>query len=353
MKVASKIKPINDAKFMIADAQDIALQDTNVEDKIINIATQNYTKQFSKIKSVNMYVPYNEEEYGDYKALIDKAIEVNCNYISFCPKLQTETVTSNTITIAYNDTILSSYVDYATEKGLKIIIKPHITTKDGQSGSSSKKPTDLTTWINSLQDNLLHLINLLGNKIQILSITNECSNQTNQNESDWSSLISAIKSTNSKILLTTATTDTEISTTLLYKYVDIISCNLYIGLTGTVNTPITELRKSVFKDCKYKKDFISLLLDKSQYYKKPILITEVGCLPYDESLNNPSRWDYPNTTPVDENVQCVYFETVLPFYMNSKNILGCSIWSLTDNYTFNNRKAENILKQIYRGEYYV
>lgn len=37
MKILSKIKPINGADFKIADAKDIAIGDSNVEEKILNL----------------------------------------------------------------------------------------------------------------------------------------------------------------------------------------------------------------------------------------------------------------------------------------------------------------------------
>lgn len=319
-----------------------------------NIINQNYSKLFDKIKSVNMYVPYNTNEFDDYQTLINKAIEVGCNYISFCPRLAMTEKTSNSITRSADDELLKKYIDYAISKGLKIILKPHIFITNGDiSGSSNIQPTDLSLWIKSLQDNLVYYYTLLGNKISIISISNECTHQNDKNLDDWTTLINTLKGLNSNILTTVAVTDVGIETNVVYPLVDIIGCNLYIGLKGNKSTPINILRKSIYDDFSYDKDFITKLLKISRELNKPILITETGCLPYSESLNTPGRWDYPPETPKDEDIQVIYYKTVLPTYINSKRILGCSIWSLTDGFTFNNRKAEQTLKDIYGGVYNV
>ena len=315
-----------------------------------NIINQNYSKLFDKVKSVNMYVPYNTVEFGDYQTLINKAVEVGCNYISFCPRLAMAEKTSTTITRTTDDTLLQTYIDYAISKGLKIILKPHIFITNGNLGGSSNiQPSDTSLWIKSLQDNLVYYYTLLGNKISIISISNECTNQNDKNYSDWVNLINTLKNLNSNILTTVATTDIGMLTNVVYPIVDIIGCNLYIGLRGDKNTSSYELKKSVYNDYTYSKDFISTLLNYSKQYNKPILITEVGCLPFTESLHTPGRWSYASGTPIDEDIQVVYYKTVLPTYLESQAFLGCSVWSISDGFTFVGRKAEQTLKEIYGG----
>ena len=315
-----------------------------------NIINQNYSKLFDKIKSVNMYVPYNTVEFGDYQTLINKAVEVGCNYISFCPRLAMAEKTSTTITRTTDDTLLQTYIDYAISKGLKIILKPHIFITNGNLGGSSNiQPSDTSLWIKSLQENLVYYYTLLGNKISIISISNECTNQNDKNYSDWVNLINTLKSLNSNILTTVATTDIGMLTNVVYPIVDIIGCNLYIGLRGNKNTSSYELKKSVYNDYTYSKDFISTLLNYSKQYNKPVLITEVGCLPFTESLHTPGRWKYDSGTPIDEDIQVVYYKTVLPAYLESQAFLGCSVWSISDGFTFVGRKAEQTLKEIYGG----
>lgn len=315
-----------------------------------NIINQNYSKLFDKIKSVNMYVPYNTDEFGDYQTLINKAVEVGCNYISFCPRLAMAEKTSTTITRTTDDTLLQTYIDYAISKGLKIILKPHIFITNGNLGGSSNiQPSDVSLWIQSLQENLVYYYTLLGNKISIMCISNECTNQNDKNYSDWVNLVSTLKSLNSNILTTVATTDIGMITNVVYQIVDIIGCNLYIGLRGDKNTSSYELKKSVYNDYTYSKDFISILLNYSKQYNKPILITEVGCLPFAESLNTPARWSYDSGTTIDEDIQDIYYKTILPIYLESQAFLGCSIWSISDGYTFIGRKAERTLKEMYGG----
>ena len=315
-----------------------------------NIINQNYSKLFDKIKSVNMYVPYNTVEFGDYQSLINKAVEVGCNYISFCPRLAMAEKTSTTITRTTDDSLLETYINYAITKGLKIILKPHIFITNGNlSGSSNIQPSDTSLWIKSLQENLVYYYKLLGNKISIICISNECSNQNDKNYSDWVNLINTLKSLNSNILTTVATTDIGMITNVLYPLVDIIGCNLYVGLRGNKNTSSYELKKSVYNDYTYSKDFITTLLNYSKQYNKPILITEVGCLPFTESLHTPGRWSYDSGTPIDEDIQVIYYKTVLPTYLESQAFLGCSVWSISDGYTFVGRKAEQTLKEIYGG----
>ena len=307
---------------------------------------------YDKIKSVNMKMPYNSDLFGDYPQLIDKVVDVGCNYISFCPTLDMADKDSNEITIETPDKDLKRYINYAKGKGLKIILKPHMCIVKGHLGGSSNiQPTNVKAWINSLKECLIHFVKLLGDDISILSICNECTHQTNKNKENWIELINAIRDLNPNIKLTLATTDIEIGSNVLYPYVDYLGANLYVGLDGTKDTPIKELKKSIYNDFISKEDYLTELFHLSKKYNKPILFTEVGCLPYEESLHNPARWNYPEKPPVVEEVQEVYYEVVLSSYLNAKNVLGVSLWDCVSDYSFFGKKAENIVRKFYGDDY--
>ena len=322
--------------------------ENKTNDDLKNVMTQNYKDIFPKIKSTNFYVPYNTDEFGDYRTIINKIKDCGNNTISFCLRLNMEEKTSNTLERVASDSLVVEYVDYAISKGLKIMLKFHISGKGG-GGSANIQPTDTRTWIKSLRDNVLYYCDLLGDKVSIICLSNECTHQTNDNEDLWMQFNNMVKAKNPNYITTTATTMVEVDTTVLYKYVDVMGINLYIGIGGDLNTEQADRDKAFFNDYSNHVDYITKINKLSNKYNKKFMITECGCLPTVEALKYPAKWNYPNGFVENQTAQKVYYETALKCFMNMSNIYGVSLWCATDGFTYLDREAEQVVRQYFKG----
>ena len=329
--------------FIEKSTEQINNFDAKKADKEIvdNIVNQDYKKLFKKIKATNFYVPYSIEEFGDYKTIIDNIKRVGNTHISFCIRLSMAEKTSNQITKDVNDTLVTEYVDYAISKGLKIIIKFHVGGAGG-GGSANIQPTNTSLWIHSLRDIALSYCDLLGDKIDIICLSNECTYQTNQCFDDWKNYNDRVKAKNPKYITTTACTDVEMGTTVLYDIVDALGVNLYIGVGGDLNTPQYERDKNMFINYSDKENKIHEVIKHAKKHNKPFFITEVGCTPCVEALKYPAKWGYKNFIKNTE-AQKLYYETFLKCFMDMEIIDGIFLWCANDGFTYLNNPAEEVV----------
>lgn len=312
-------------------------------DKVANIL-----KDELIFKGCNFYIPYNTHEYGDYKTIINKIKASGCNSINFCIRLAMQEKTSNELTREALDTDVLNYVNYANSLGLIVGLKFHISGASA-GGSANIQPTNKTSWIQSLQQNALHYCDLLGSKIKIICLSNECINQTKSNYEDWKNYNDSVKRKNPNYVTTTACTDTEMLTTVLYDIVDYIGVNLYIGIGGDLSTPQHIRDLSMYKNYADGEDKLSQLFNLSSKLNKPILITEVGCTPCVEALKYPAKWDYTQFVE-NQEAQKLYYETFLKCFTNSNSIQGIFLWCATDGFSYLGKEAESVVRKYFGGD---
>lgn len=315
------------------------------KNEINNIIKQNYSKIFKKIKATNFYIPYNTSEFGDYKSIINNIKRVGNTHISFCIRLSMREKTSNVIYKDASDDLVLEYVNYAISKGLKIILKFHVGGAAG-GGSANIQPTNTSLWIQSLRDNALSYCDLLGDKIDIICLSNECTYQTNQCYNEWKDYNDKIKAKNPKYITTTACTDVEMTTTVLYDIVDVLGINLYIGIGGNLSTPQYERDKNMFVNYSDKENKIRELIYHANKHNKPFYITEVGCTPCVLALKYPAKWNYDEFVR-NEEAQKVYYETFLKCFMNMEIIKGVFLWCANDGFTYFDNPAEYVVEKYF------
>ena len=301
-----------------------------------------------KIKSASIYLPVsdvsNEKQFIN---ILNKCIDSNCNTITICPIFWLESKTSNIFTGYKSGIDLATILNYciiAKNKGLKVAMKPHV-GGEGITSHGDIQPTNLTTWINNYSIIYKELLNTCKEYIDIVCVTNELNGQTNTNLSQWLQLILDIRNIKSSFLIGTACHFGELSTNVFLSNLDFLGCNMYLPVEGDLSTNIEKQRKSLFNLT----NNLNTLLKKGDELNKPIIITEVGILPFEKSLSNPEKWGFSETPSIVEDVQVRYYNLALKEYLYGNNILGTFIWNACDGYTFIDRKAQQTVKEIYGG----
>ena len=137
----------------------------------------------------------------------------------------------------------------------------------------------------------------------------------------------------------------ELKTNVFLDELDFLGCNMYASVTGDLSTNIEVQRKSIMNVT----NAINELFKKADELSKPIIITEVGILPFEESLSKPEAWGFDPAPVINEDAQVRYYNIALKEYLNANNVIGTFIWNAADGYTFIDRKAQEAVKQIYGG----
>lgn len=305
-----------------------------------------FTNHFdTQYKGSEIYFPYANATYGTYQSIIDKLVLDGCTAIAICPKLNMVNKTDNVLTRIASDNDIIGVFAYAKSKGLKTMLKCHY--YGAVSSQYDITPTDTPTWIQSWANNVMYYVNLVSNNLDGVCLANEAVNQTNGNASLWQTLNSNIKAVNNNIFTVSASTKSELSSSVLFDIVDFIGCNLYISIGGSSANTVNDLKPNMYRDVNDDIDWITTLLDISKQKNKKIMITEVGCLPYESSLANSAGWQGQGAT--SQGAQDLYYKITLSTFLNASNIIGIFIWNACDGFTFIGNTAENTVRTLFGG----
>ena len=349
----------NRSKINTYSSDKIEIIKTNVEQNIDNVSLQIKDRMdeiskgllvdtSNKIKSASIYLPVTDVSTEEqFINILNKCKDSNCNTITICPIFWMTSATSNTFDgykPPLTESIVIERIIKAKELGFKVALKPHV-GGEGISNHSGIRPPSTTTWLTNYSNIYLELLNKCKYYVDIVCVGNELNEQTNQLKSQWSSLISEIRSIKGDLMIGHACHFDELKTNVFLDELDFIGCNMYAPVAGDLSTNIEVQRKSIMNIS----NAINKLFKKADELSKPIIITEVGILPFEESLSKPEAWGFDPSPVINEDTQVRYYKIALKEYLNANNIIGTFIWNAADGYTFIDRKAQEIVKQIYGG----
>ena len=301
----------------------------------------------NKLKGASVYFPYREDLNGRFEDNIEKVIDSNCNTIAICPMFWMSSTTSNSIDCLKGG-LTKEYIlgkcSYAKNKGLKVLLKPHVTGPNFTSWGSIN-PTDVTAWINSYSSLLLEIVTLCKDYIDLISITNECKGQTNQQKDLWIKLINDIKMLKPNLLVLSSATIGELESCVFLEYLDFIGVNMYVPVIGDLSTSFNLQKASLFSESQY----ISEVLRYSKKLNKKIIVTEVGILPFERAFQNPEGWGFNDNPTISLETQVRYYNLAINEYIHSDSIIGVMVWNICDGYSFIDRPAQKTLKEIFGG----
>ena len=300
----------------------------------------------NKYRGASIYIPYREDFDNTFEYNVDKAFETNCNTISICPIFW---MTSKTgIISGYKWDMQKEEVlekcKYVKTKGMKVLLKPHV-GGEGIGSHGDIIPSDLNAWTDSYTNQLIELFDLCKDYVDIISISNEINGQSKYNYAKWKNCIDTIKAKKPSVITTNANTITELKTNVFLKDLDVLSCNLYVSINGDLSTDIEQQRRSLFTTSPALNDLFS----KARELNKPIIITEVGILPFERSLQNPEAWGFTDDPPLSYEAQVRYYNLAIREYIQANNVIGVMVWNACDGFTFVDRPCQETLKKIFGG----
>lgn len=298
-----------------------------------------------KLKGASVYLPIPNGQ-PSFDEILEKLIYSNCNTISLCPTFWMDSSDANNISGFKNGMTLNdvkSYFIKAKEKGLNVILKPHV-GGDGFTSWSSIKPSNVELWITNYSNFYKSMVEDLVEYIDVFCISNELKGQTNNFKNLWVNLINSLKA-KKDIPVISALTISESTTNIFLDKLDYIGFNMYCPVEGDMSTDINQQTKSIFRLKPYINDMFNVM---SKYNKKAI-ITEVGILPFEVSLQNPEMWGFDIEPPTNYQVQQRYYNIAVKEFLYANNVVGVMVWNACDGFTFINRPAQETLKEIYGG----
>ena len=255
-----------------------------------------------------------------------------------------------------NNSRVETVIQDAIDKGIKIqMLKPHIglNWSDGYN-RKNYTPSNLDTFFTNWTNVLLNYAEMCNKyNIPILCMSCEMSALTvNSNLSHWKNVYDTIKFQYPNLLLLHAPKTGEFNDpncNLTWKYSDILGVNVYLSYTYKRFTNDEEgldtkdIAKGFYEDQRGNKVIynINTLAEK---YDKPVFITEIGCMPWDDGLidvrceKKVRNWYVPKYLA----------ESAVTYLCNNRHVIGFSWWHTNTPFNYYSDEERLPLEEYFR-----
>lgn len=245
------------------------------------------------------------------------------------------------ITPILTDEFINGIIAYCKSKNFKsIVLKLHL------NNSIYYKPTDIDTFMNNIETNIIKYSNIsVNNGLNTIIICNELNNIIGIQELRWKNIITQLKNKGLYVGVTYNGFD-KLDKSVLNNYIDIIGINHYPGLTnGGYNISDLNAKKVLLEKTV---TYCSRL--KKKYPNKEIWLSEIGCTRNIDALYQPWNWIFSSENQSLEP-QKIYYKSILEAIGGNKELFDkIYFWSTDDDKTntftpIGNIEVENLIKK--------
>jgi hypothetical protein len=241
-------------------------------------------------------------------------------------------------------------IKMAHQKGLKVMMKPHIWLGWGAFTGHLDFKTE-NEWAAFEKSYLAYLLTFAkiaqDENVELFCIATEMQNHVKKRPSFWKEAIVAIKQVYHGKITYAENWDayTEVP---FWQQLD------YVGIDGYF--PLSKLKNPDKKNlAKGWKDHLKRMSEFSSAQKRPILFTEIGYRSCDFSTEKP--WETDFSLPENENLQAIAYQAFFDEVWQQPYFAGAFIWKwfpslptharFKDTFTPQNKKAELVLKTAF------
>lgn len=312
-------------------------------------------------KGISMQ-PVSTEDFssGSFKQSLTNAAADHVNYVTLIIPWYQSNIYSTDIQRGGDtpsDSSLISAIQLAHSLGMKVMLKPHLNSYDGQ-WRASINPSDRAGWFTNYDNMVLHYAQLAQQSgveqlcvgTELISMSAAYINSTNTQ--NWQNLISQIRGIYGGKLTYSANWGAgnffdEADEIIFWPSLDYIGISAYYNLNASNNVNDIESawdgwNKSNIGPLHYR-------------YNKPILFTEIGYRSVSGGHNQP--WNYNLGGGYDASEQSNAYQALFSYWNNYGYIAGVDLWNWetnpnaggegNTNYTPQNKPAQSIIAQWY------
>lgn len=290
------------------------------------------------------------------------------NSIEIVPRIWTQTATSNDVISdpakTESDASLIQGILNAEADGLKVILKPNISTLSGK-GSSSLAPTDAGAFFASYKAEIVHLATIAEQTgVSVLAIGNEMSSLTSEPyHAYWTDIIDAVRQVYHGEVTYAAATDEAVRVSF-WNELDTIGINTYPRLTVPENPTVADIVEAwhqVPSNPYWAASFmhmspVDFLHAMSEQYGKPVLMTEAGVRSIDYGTTITGSWQGTGTMDLQE--QANYYAAFMQIWTSEGGpwLQGVEFWQWDLNNQFNatgfspmGKPAQSVVSDYFKG----
>jgi uncharacterized protein Usg len=213
---------------------------------------------------------------------------------------------------------------WAHARGIHVLLKPHVWTHGGWSGSiAMKSEEDWATWFADYREFILHYADLAERAgAEALAVGTELGGTTKR-EREWRSIIAEVRKHYKGSLVYCANWADDLHQTQFWDALDWIGVQAYYPLSKR-RAPTTE---------ELVQGWSAPLADLDQLariWAKPVVLTEVGYRCMDTAASRPWEWNLPGNFSLDTQARC--YESLFRSLPDHPSVNGVFIWKWRPDY---------------------
>jgi len=238
----------------------------------------------------------------------------------------------------------------AQNRGMKVMLKPHVDVRDG-SWRGSISPTEKRSWWVNYETFILKYARLAeANEVELFVIGTELKRVAtdHSNESSWIGLIEKVRSQFTGAITYAANWD-EYQSIPFFQNLDYIGIDAYFPLCQSRTPTLDELERGWTK-------WVEELSRFQAQVKKPVIFTEIGYRSIDYAGHEPWSWTKAGIYNGEAQARC--YEAAIQVFKQQQWFDGLFFWSWSVNpmaggdqgFTPQRKPAEQVLTSLYGDE---
>ncbi len=267
-----------------------------------------------------------------FRQSVANAAAAHVNSIALIIPLRQSSIFSTDIHTAWNtptDATLTSAIAYIHSLGLRVMLKPHLDSDDGQ-WRANINPADRASWFANYKATLSHYAALAqSNGVESLCIGTELismatATSNTGNTQNWNNLIAAVRTLYRGQLTYSANWGgpgfpDEKNHIEFWNTLDVIGISAYFNLSQDYNDSSVQAQKNAWNQ--YQSDIAGL----ASRWGKPIVFTEVGYRSVTGAHTRP--WDYWLGGSPSEIEQANDYEALFEYWNSYSYMNGVEFWN--------------------------
>jgi hypothetical protein len=305
-------------------------------------------------KGASIFSEYNTDFAGDHmKQSLRDLKAANANYVSFIIPYRQSDRNSANLYPAWNtptDASLIAAIDYAHSIGLKVALKPHLETEDGQ-WRAYINAGDREAWFAAYGGVIKHYATIAeAHNVEDIVIGTEligmaAPSSHPTNTQNWNELIAELRAIYSGKLTYSANWSGELDQIAFWPALDYIGISAYFDNQGD-NSVASQVGAWTWWDN-------NVIKPLSQRWGKQIVFTEVGYRNIPDAQRRP--WDYGGPGGDDDQTQANLYEALFSYWDAQPHFSGVQLWRWNSNpasvsagntdYTPQGKMAEGVMRE--------
>lgn len=327
--------------------------------------TAGVTGDSGAIQGFNFTSWWHDEFLGpEADEALDRMVEAGATWVAIVPTQYMRSAGSSIIAPesggrSAGDGAVASIIDAAHDRGLRVMLKPHVDVSDG-TWRGAIHPDDQEAWFTSYRTMIILYARLAERHgVEMFCIGNELDSMTGDAYNDeWEEIIGAVRQDFQGSLTYGSTIDSYGEITF-WPMLDYLGISFYFPLSDAADPTLEELTRGWTDYSGYYEqgaDWLSRVEEWQGRWQKPVIFTEIGYRSIDFAARTP--WDYESIGSYNGSAQANAYQAAFEVLGEESWFAGMFWWNWSPqadscgpgntDYTVCGKPAEEVVRRAWK-----